>query len=224
MNKSTIIAEVGKNIYDELCKQAERAAPKTGGDSPLEEQFISDIPHEIMTDFIWESDLSVREKIQLTFDLYDDMPCYAYLMYLKLHYSDFAPEEKLFCLHQIRNRINSGKLEYSKPAAYSLWVDFFEDQSTVRETWEIMTDKTMPEEGLQQMLIASGPVPFELKKELYERLIRQKKWHCYIFRSLLHSRFDVYGQLNRKEARKLLEQLDLPEDTEHLALLRKKLV
>lgn len=76
---------------------------------------------------------------------------------------------------------------------------------------------------LQRVLIHSGPVPYDLKRELYERLLPDEKWHYYIYRSLLHSAFDMYGKIHRKDAGQVLEQLELADDLEHLGKLQDKL-
>jgi hypothetical protein len=66
-------------------------------------------------------------------------------------------------------------------------------------------------------------VPFSRKAPLYERLAADKRWHPFIFRSLLHSAFDVYGDLDKKAARRLLAQLSLARETAGLDELKQKL-
>jgi hypothetical protein len=225
MNKAKIISEVGTDAYTETCKLAKIFAPKTGKTAnTLGDKFDSDVIDTIVYDLIWwNDDLSIGEKLTLTFEVYQDMPCYAYLMQLKLHYSELSDTNKLVCLHWLREMVGSGKPEYVEPATYALWCDFFEDPQTVNETWAVMTEDSISETGLQKVLINSGPVPFVLKKSLYERLISETKWHYYIFRSLLHSQFDVYGKTDLDEARQLLGRLSLSPDTEHLSLLQERL-
>jgi hypothetical protein len=62
-----------------------------------------------------------------------------------------------------------------------------------------------------------------LKVPIYERLVESTHWHPFIFRSLLYSAFDVYGQIDAKVARMLLENLSLSKTTEGLYELREKL-
>jgi len=45
-------------------------------------------------------------------------------------------------------------------------------------------------------------------------------WHPAIFRSLLHSQFDVYSSMDQKSGLAILNQLKLPSDTENLSLLK----
>ena len=75
------------------------------------------------------------------------------------------------------------------------------------------------DEVLKHTLIASGPVPWNLKTVLYRRLVTDARWHYYIYQSLLHSAFDVYGNLDRSEAVDWLNRLLLPKDTPDLAEL-----
>jgi hypothetical protein len=112
----------------------------------------------------------------------------------------------------------------AEPVAYSLWVDYYEDRSTVEEAWRETTRLDGDwERRLERVLIASGPVPYSLKAPVYQRLIDQRRWHPFIFRSLLHSAYDVYGHLDIAAARQLLGHLKLPPDTEHLDDLSAKL-
>lgn len=77
---------------------------------------------------------------------------------------------------------------------------------------------------LRRVLIMSGSVPFTLKSEVYVRLIGADRWHYYIFRSLLHSTFDYCGDVDERKALAVLQQLNLPPETESLATLQQALL
>jgi len=66
-------------------------------------------------------------------------------------------------------------------------------------------------------------VPYGLKASLYERLLPDLQWHVAIFTSLLGSAVDVFGKVDKKEARRVLSQLRLPADFEGIHELRSKL-
>ena len=75
----------------------------------------------------------------------------------------------------------------------------------------LVTDDAPPR-LLERVLIASGPVPFRLKTRLYAKLINDEHWHYFIYRSLLHSTFDIYGEIEQREVIKLLAELKLPPE------------
>ncbi len=111
----------------------------------------------------------------------------------------------------------------SEPLVYSLWCDFFEDAARVEQAWtELVGHNTAPR-LLQRVLIVSGPVPFHFKAQLYQRLLNDKTWHYHIYRSLLHSAFDVCGDLDREQALAILRRLDLAPGSEHLITLWEEL-
>lgn len=53
-----------------------------------------DLPHEL-TDLIWDDGSGGWcEGIELFFAVYDDMPAYGHLMYVKHHYAEFGPADR----------------------------------------------------------------------------------------------------------------------------------
>jgi len=93
----------------------------------------------------------------------------------------------------------------------------------VEESWNQLIKPFPSDKALQIILIKSGPVPFHLKKQLYDKLINDQKWHVYIFKSILHSRYDLYGELDVDEGERILNQLVLPADTQYLDKLKKEI-
>jgi hypothetical protein len=94
----------------------------------------------------------------------------------------------------------------------------------VEEAWqEIARPTELGERGVERVLDAAGPVPFRLKVSLYERLVSDRRWHLPIFRSLLHSGFDYYGDLDIDATRDLLPRLDIPSGTPGLDDLKRRL-
>src|SRR5215218_9181989 len=81
----------------------------------------------------------------------------------------------------------------------------------------------LSEQGLERVLDSAGPVPFRLKVSLYEQLAADQSWHLPIFRSLLHSGFDYYGDLDVAATRDLLPRLDIPSGTPGLDDLKRRL-
>ena len=106
-----------------------------------------------------------------------------------------------------------------------LWVDFFEDQSTVKEAWREMTrpDTAPSERRLERLLELAGPVPWRLKEPLFEQLFPEPRWHPFILRALVGSAFDVCGDCKPRAAERWLGRLQLPDDAPDLAALRRHL-
>ncbi|MBJ6142771.1 hypothetical protein [Hymenobacter sp. BT559] len=112
---------------------------------------------------------------------------------------------------------------YSDPLSYVLWVDFFEDITTVRETWQGLVNNCSTKKALLLLLEIAGPVPFDLKEVYYKALLMDIGSHEVVFNSLLHSAFDVYGQIDSKKAQLILAELKVDINSENYKLLKKKL-
>jgi hypothetical protein len=143
------------------------------------------------------------------------MPCYGNTMYIKLSHERFKRAEKRTFWDAWRAALDSDDDRLAEPAVYSLWVDFFEDRSTVKEAWREMT--TAPtERRLERLLEASGPVPWRLKEALFEQIWREPRWHPFIFRALKGSAFEYFGDFDARAAERWLRRLQLPQDTPDL--------
>jgi len=213
-----IIAVIGKERFETACAEAMKAATGTGTSLGKDDFKSDDIPHSI-SDMIWDEPGDTLAKLQLAFRFYEAMPCFGYLMYLSMNYPQFSSENKDYFWSQYKHYL-SGDNTLADPVAYSLWCNFFEDAGMVQEAWDNLTRDISNGVLLRRVLLSSGPVPFPLKAKLYQRLLPQKIWHPAIFRSLLHSQFDVYGSMDRKSGLAILKQLKLPKDTENLSLLK----
>jgi hypothetical protein len=222
-SKSIIIEQVGPEVYERACHHAQQDAmdPNYGGQQ-LPRRFDSKIAHKI-SDLVWESQLSSLEKLELVLQFYDDMPCYAYLMNLNSQFHNLSKEEKNLFWQWVRAQLDSEDTAIKSPLGYSLWCNFFEDPQTVAEAWAKLLKPLPSDIALQMLLNVSGPVPFDLKKQIYDMLVDKPVWHPYIFQSLLHSQFDVYGKIDKQAARQILQKLNLPENTEHLGRLNEEL-
>jgi hypothetical protein len=101
---------------------------------------------------------------------------------------------------------------------------YFENPETVKEAWqEIARPELLSERGLERVLDVSGPVRSPVRRRSMSGSLRTSAGHPFIFRSLLHSAFDVYGDLDKKAARRLLAQLSLSRETAGLDELKQKL-
>jgi hypothetical protein len=222
-----LVATVGRERYDEACRQAWQTAAGTGkAREPRHtpDRLAADVPHEL-ADLWYDESTSLSVKLDLALRIYREMPGYATLMYVKSHYEDLDGDlrERLWTAY--RAALESDDRRVADPVAYSLWVDFFEDQSTVDEAWQAMTrrDAAGWEPRLRRVLDGAGPVPWPHKETLFEALAGDASWHPYILDALIGSAFDYFGQLDARAARRWLGRLRLREDARGLSELRAKL-
>ncbi len=223
MRKTDIIDLIGPERYAAACHAAwQDSARADYGRMPELTDDLDDVTVDINTSIWWDNqDVPVDTKLAVVFEIYADMPCYAYLSWLPFRRLTY--EQRLRCLTWLRECISSSDDAIANPARYTLWCDFFENPQAVEETWNFIIDSAPSEIVLERVLMASGPVPYALKHPLYLRLISEERWHDFIFCSLLHSAFDVYGSIDKSEARRILDQLILPTDTLHLDRLKQEL-
>jgi hypothetical protein len=192
------------------------------GASP--DRLVADVPHEL-ADLWYDESTSLSTKLALALRIYAEMPDYATLMYVKSHYEDLDDELRGRLWSAFRAALESGDDRVAERVAYSLWVDFFEDSSTVAEAWRAVTrrDGIGWERRIGRVLDAAGPVPWPHKEALFEELVGDASWHPHILLALLGSAFDVYGQLDVRAARWWVGRLRLRDDAPGLAELRAKL-
>ncbi|MGV4926318.1 hypothetical protein K2224_15745 [Streptomyces sp. BHT-5-2] len=118
---------------------------------------------------------------------------------------------------------------------YSLWVDWFEDPATAEAAFaevvghdlaEIL-DGTAPAgiaggplfRRARRVLCASGPVSWPVKYPVYRTAATFPELQPAVFRAILGSYHDFYGDLEPHSALALLRQLSMPSDTEHFTAL-----
>ena len=170
-----------------------------------------------------ESQAPNARVLYLLLSFFEDLPDYRFMMGVKMQFSTYNDEEKHSFWQWARNILESGNDAQKEAFAYALWVDFFEDPQTVDEAWQALLFPLPNEKALQTILIYSGPVPWEQKWSLFLDLQNRTDMHYYIFRSILHSQFDVYGKIDQHEALQTLSKLSIPSDTKYLAKLQSKL-
>jgi hypothetical protein len=218
MNRNHIIQCIGTTVYAEACQLAFTIAEDPYYGRRLD-PITSDIPHAIST-IVTESTLSPVEQTHILLDVYEDMPFYALLMYVKWGYSTLSPPQKEIFWGRIVTILLKDTKAFTNTLMYALWVDFFEDGKTVHEAWAALTNPPPSDQVLENILIHAGPVPFSLKLPVYQSLIQHTQWHYPIFHSLLHSAFDAYGSIDKQAALRIFENLQIQETTEHRTRLQ----
>jgi hypothetical protein len=175
--------------------------------------FLKYSDHEINTfdtaDNIWDSnEIGIEKKIELSIALIDIKPDYSIFSRIKWNYESFSLSNKKWYWETVIKFLKSGNKIAKEAIEYSLYVDFFEDNSTVEEVWNLLFGYN--DENVDQSLMkVCGPVPFNLKKELYYKYIRYKNWHELIFESLRQSFLGPYGNLDVQNGLNILNRLKI---------------
>ncbi|MGW7330517.1 hypothetical protein ACWGIU_18370 [Streptomyces sp. NPDC054840] len=181
---------------------------------------------------VFAEDLDAAEQVRLAFGLLDLLD--EYWVTCEIRIADDSSEGPLPA-HALwdgyRRRLEAEK--EVEPVTYSLWVDWFEDHTTSATAFAEVLGNDIervvadPSEALlrraHRVLECSGPVPWPVKEPTYRTAMRLPALHPAFFRGLLTSFHDVYGDLEPAAALALLDRLDLPTDTRHLAGLRQVL-
>ena len=227
MTFEELVAKVGRERYEAACERAWRTAEGTGKSRESSEAWpddLADVPHDL-ADLWYDESTTLSDRLGLALRVYAEMPCYGTLMYVKQAHQQLDGSLRNRLWDAFRAALDSDDPRVADPVGYSLWVDFFEDQSTVHEAWREMTRRgsTPWEQRLRRVLEIAGPVPWPEKEALFEELAGDAGWHPHIARGLVHSAFDVYGQLDEAAARQWLDRLHVSDDVLGLRELREKL-
>ncbi len=194
MRLEELIAREGRDRYRQACAWAWRTAAGTGHGEPHGwPDGLDDLPHAL-ADAWYDDAVPLPERVDAAIRLYREMPCYANTIGFKHFYEDLAAPERERLWAEYRDALDDEDDRRADPVAYSLWVDFFEDQGTVEDAWREMTVEPHGKR-LERVLAAAGPVPWALKEALFERLIRDPSWHPHIRDAIDASAGDVYGRL-----------------------------
>ncbi|MBT3209920.1 MAG: hypothetical protein HN347_16370 [Bacteroidetes bacterium] len=182
------------------------------------------VQNESDTDIVgilwYDSELSQPDKIEFSFTLFERSPDYGICAEIKMSFNELSKENRLKIWNNYKRLLKFGDSKQREQIEYSLWVDFFEDTETVDEAWENLVGDYQDKDLIRQLLRISGPVPFDKKDLVYMKLVRDKKNHDYILKSLSGSFFDVYGQINIQRARVLLPTLKVNKSTEEYIKLK----
>lgn len=169
---------------------------------------------------------TAEQRFASLFEIFTVWPCYTTASHL---YGEFIHGEAVDELakrqlwHGILDCIGSDDLSIREAIEYVLWVDFFEDQSTCKETWGELTSRVRRPEVLDRLIVNAGPVPFALKQPFYRKLSRDPSRHAVLAESLARSIDDAFGQTDLVETQKYFDKLQLPDGNKHFEYLRKKL-
>ncbi|GAA0405636.1 hypothetical protein GCM10009541_56090 [Micromonospora gifhornensis] len=195
----------------------------------------NDLAHGRTTAMLDEDRLAPGERLRLGLGLLDLLDEYWVTVELRHFIADQADagiSEAFWAGY--RQRLEAP--DASEQLQYSLWVDWFEDQNTAGVAFAALLgdDVRYLRAGLglsalatgplhrraARILACSGPVRWAYKHDVYEAVAAVTELHPALFKGLLTSYHDFYGDLEPAAALTLLNRLDLPPETEHFATLR----
>ncbi|MFI8917297.1 hypothetical protein ACIGW4_37600 [Streptomyces sp. NPDC053513] len=181
---------------------------------------------------VFAEDLDAADQLRLAFGLLDLLD--EYWVTCEIRFANEGAEGPLpadVLWDGYRERLEADR--DAEAVTYSLWVDWFEDHTTSATAFaEVLGNDidwvvTEASEALlrraRRVLECSGPVRWTVKEPAYRTAMRLPALHTAVFRGLLASFHDVYGDLEPAAVPALLDQLDLPANTRHLAELRRVL-
>lgn len=186
---------VGADRFRRACDHAMATAAGTG--SRLDElQWPTDcvdVPHELAE--------LVEGDLPLAFRLYRAMPCYANLMYVHHWESGNA------FWAELRALIDEPDPRLRDPVLYWLWCGPFEGSPAESVgAWREMTADAS-DNRLRYLLPVSGPVPWQEKAPLLDRLSRSPYWQPVVLAAVEAAAFDAFGSVDPRAARKLLSRI-----------------
>jgi hypothetical protein len=184
---------VGRGHYEAACWAARRDEwPKN----------VEMVPHDLQ-DLWFDDGAPLGERLDLALRVLPEMPCYANTMALKWHVRELDPHDRERLWSAYRSALDGDDERLADTVSYSLWVDFFEDQTTVAEAWrELIRDAR--DTRVRRVLSISGPVPWSLKAPWFGWL--GKRWHGEIAQAVRSARAEYFGQLDEREARRWLDE------------------
>ena len=222
MHPKELQLAIGPHRYNEAAQLAKETAADTGKAMPPEHPILWKLPQEI-GDILWDQAISTNQKIEEVVAVYWEIPCYGLLNYVGDLFESLDDEERAHLWAKCITILDAENRLFARPMEYFLWCDFFERGDRAEEAWEALVTPETPHQALQSILLVSGPVPFDLKHSVYERLLTNPEWHHWIFLSILHSYSEEHGQFEEEPGKRILEQLLIPRSTPNLIELQKAL-
>ncbi|WP_344616247.1 hypothetical protein [Dactylosporangium salmoneum] len=189
------------------------------------------VARAVMPEIRGDAELPDADKLELGLGLLELLDTYWVTVELRW-FVNAAADEAIRDAHWQAIREHLERPKPSEAVLYSLWVDWFEDISTVERAFTETLARDVPalpdagDELLRRaaaVLKVSGPVPWKLKHAVYTAAAEVPRLRPAVFNGLLYSYHDVYGSLEIAPALELLDSLEMPDDTEHLAELRDEL-
>ena len=184
MTLSTILDPFCDHDLESLSRKARNAAVGCGQEMshPIELPFDDWCTLDDIAQSIFQTTASDDQQVATFFEFYERFPGYHALTIMFRWYDDH-PALSDSVKSQIWLSLGAmlrSDAALADPVAYSLWVDRFEAANTVVEAWMRLLPACTSEQALRRLLTVSGPVPFDLKQDLYFRLLPEARFHTAI--------------------------------------------
>jgi hypothetical protein len=208
ITKEDLIKQFGGSSFEDVVARVWRRASSKGGEETSQQDYeiLSDI-----VDYIFKSDIDDLKKIDLFFELYEEIPSYTLISECSISYWPLSPHATSKYWERYRNLLNSDNDDLCWALEYHLWSGHFEG-TEVEDAWNALTKDLSRKKAIYRILRVSGPVPFELKNNLYDSLIQYREYHPSIYKGIVGSAFDVYGDGTQDQLIPVLDKLDLEPD------------
>jgi hypothetical protein len=217
MNKQDIIRQFGEAKYLAALESAKKNN-REFVDDLIEvngEILVTEHIERDLFKFIWQKKaLTKLERLSLIFEFFEDFPFWLLIAAIQDTHFELDYTEREYIYSWFKKLILRGGI-YLERLELALGAGLFDESSISAEFWNFLIREEMSPQILKFVLPISGAVPYALKKELYSRLIRDKTWHPHILESLVSS-LVWYGGLNKDDAKKVYEQLEIPAGYESL--------
>ena len=167
---------------------------------------------EDLIDEIWATQTNTIDKINMSLSLFEVQPTYHVLSTMWFNYrlsSTVTDQVTELILNAYLNELSNPMKPLTDSMEYSLYFDIFEDPDRNESACKYFIGRDPNDHFLKMILRNSGPVPYHLKQNLYDRLIANRSYHADIYRSIRHSCFDNCGLVDKQQALKTLNKLDL---------------
>ncbi|MCA9651138.1 MAG: hypothetical protein H6712_18960 [Myxococcales bacterium] len=143
------------------------------------------------------------------------VPEYASLMYVVHKWEEAGRSLKEWLVAAYAWMIDQGDDRHREAALYSLWVDYFEVPKRASFVFPRLWRRLWRRD---ELLAASGPVPWEHKRAAYQEAARDPELHSSLARGLVGSFHDAFGQVDPVEARELYRAITIEDDEVRAAL------
>jgi hypothetical protein len=214
------------NLSDQAVDVADvRVSLEANKDGILDDQFWNlnnDLCEGILSER-WEV-LTDLEKFGRLFEVIELWPCYATASFLsRLQMAGVDAKAEAFLWRQMVLALEHGDKLHREAIEYVLWVDFFEDRATSVKAWNGVMGASPSKEAKKRLLANSGPVPYSEKKSHYHELSRDPEDHELLIECLARSLQDVYGDIDRTDAKTIFTKLHVKPANKFMNYLQENL-
>lgn len=226
LNDIFSIFKLNRSEVDRLSQEVREAAIDDGNSG--EEKRVSSDTYWILveiSDRILRSSLDNADNMTLAFKAYEVFP-HRYLFQHAIFreatrekdvLNDRMPRELVW--KQLVKCLSSENY-HADPIKRMLREYYFEDEESVKETWQGLMNANPNRIAMLRILDVSASVPWESKEPVYYSLLDDKANHSAIVDSIYKSAFVEGGKINKKNAFNLLKRLSIdPRSLDYRNLL-----